>query len=1275
MYVGRFRSAAALMAAALYVSLANAPAAFAQKATGEIHGTVFDPTYTVVPKAEVTATDAATSIAKTTISGSDGSYLIPNLLDGTYTVSVSAAGFEKSVYSGVVVDAGRVTDLPLTLKLGTVAETVNVSANATPIETTSNQVGTTVRNDAIIDLPLAARDTLTFASLSAGYTSGTTANNGTFNGLFQAAINISLDGTNVNDNRNKSGSGFLSLVPLRLDAVDEVTVNTSGLEADAGAGGAMTIQFTTKRGTSQFHGSLFEQFQNDDLNANSFFYNMQRLPIPKVRANDFGGDLGGPLNVPRADFLKHRLFFFVNLEAAPRPGSKNASTTLLTPEAQTGVFRYAGTDGQQHTVNVLSLAGAAGYPSAIDPTVASVLKTINGTIARGTVLPSSSNFYEQTLNWKVATGSLDLFPTARLDYQITDHVAWHIAWNLQHEHVDPTGSTYPGIPGQAGESKFTHYALANGADWSIRPNLYNSVKIGIQSSVNGTNIGNSVHQWAAQGDKIINFCGTITPCGVNPFIPNAVPEITDSPAYTISDDLSWNKGRHTLKFGGSGIYTRFYDSQYYQNSGILTYTLGIASNDPLNSVFTAANIPFINSSDVAIAAQLYATLTGRVSSIGGYNNINERTRQFEKYAPLTYRENYASWGLYFQDSFRVNPHFTLNYGLRWQFTGVMTNTNGTFMSPTLSDLLAPSYADFQPGVLMQNHVPSIAQRSVTYSPDPVNPSPNFGFAWNPGGGLLGKLLGDRKTVIRASYSINYFDEGLNDYYWINTNAGNWQQISASSGAQFSAGALTLQSPDPPFLVAPLAFTPPFEEGQFAFQNYNVGTTKGQVNGSGLPEMRNPYVQSWNFGLQREVTKNTTIEARYVGNKTTHKWHLYGVQEVNIFENGFLTEFQNAQRNLAINLANGVNSFQNRGLAGQVPLPIFEAAFGARGSQPALASSQGFASNTFINDLNLGLAGSAASTLAGPGSPTYYCRLVGSNFSPCVQYGYNASSPYPINFFVPNPYVADLTVTDDNSYATYNGLQVVVRHRLSGGLTITANYTFSKALSDMYGGNNTLTNYYTTIRDFGLNKGPIPQDIRHVFQSYFTYDLPFGKGRALNITNGLLNRTLGGWQIAGIWTFTSGHVGELTSGQHTVNVNSRTDSGVILNGMSLSQLETALTTFSNGPNGTTLYSAARSLIGPTGRANSQYLALPETPGQFGQYLFVYGPSFFSADMSLNKDIPIKDRARFNIQAEFLNFMNHPVFAAGSYNINSTSFGQTSTLQVQPRVVQLRANLRW
>ncbi len=1265
------------MKSLLAVLILSATLSIAQRSTGDIKGTVYDPSNTLVPKAAIVARDTATGITKATTSGADGSYTVFSLLPGAYDVTITAPGFQTAVYSGVIVETGRATDLSVNLKLGTVAETVEVSGSAAMLETTSNQVASTIRNDYIKDLPLSGRDTLTFAALSAG-ASSTSGGITTFNGLFESALNISLDGINVNDTRNKSGSGFSSLVPLRLDAVDEVTVSTSGLEADAASGGAVTIRFSTRRGTNQFHGSLFEQFRNDALNAGEFFNNMRSLPKSKVRLNDFGGNLGGPLRLPFLPFLRNRLFFFVNYEDAPRPGSANNTATLLTQEAQSGVYRFVGTDGLPHTVNVLQLAGANGYPTAIDPTVATALKAINGTIDRGTVLPSSSNLYQNSLTWKQQTGSRDIYPTARLDYQITNQVAWHGSWNMQHEHVNPTGVPYPGLGVQSGESKFTRYALSNGVDWTVTPTLFNSVKFGIQGSVSGSNIGNSVHQWSSQSDKRVTFGS-----GIGAFIPNATPLIRTNPAYTFSDEFNWVKGKHNVKFGGSAIYTRFYENDFYQFSGVLNYSLGVSGNDPVNSVFTAANIPLIRTQDVAAAAQLYATLTGRVSMIQGFENIDEKARQYAKFAPLVYRENYRSWGLYVQDSFRVSPRLTLNYGLRWEFTGVMTNTNNTFMSPTIDDVLAPSNANFQPGVLDASRIPSIGQRSVTYAPDHVNPAPNFGFAWNPNfsGGLLGRLLGN-KTVVRGSYGISYFDEGLNVDYWINTNAGNWRSVSASPGSEYTPG-LTLQSPDPAFLVAPSSFTPPFKEGQFAFQNYNVGTTAGKRNGPGqLPTLRNPYVQSWNFGIQREVARDTVLEVRYVGNKTTHKWHLYGVQEVNIFENGFLKEFVNAQNNLKINLAAGVNSFQNLGRPGQVALPIYEAAFAARGSQPALAAASGFTSNTFITQLTQGNAGTAASTLQGPSSPTYFCRLVGNNFGPCADRGYNAPGPYPINFFVPNPYVGDLTVTDDNSWSTYNGLQVDLRRRLKSGLTLSANYTLSHGMGDLYIVNNTLAAYYTTIRNFAQDKAPSPFDVRQTFQSYGTYDLPFGKGRKFAIANGALNRIAGGWSLSGIWRLTTGHVYKLTSGQRTVNVNSGTDAGVNLSGLSLSQLQSMMSSFSDGPRATTLYNADRSLVGADGRANPQYLSLPSTPGQFGQYLYVYGPKFFSADMAIGKDVPIKEHVRFTVQAEFLNFLNHPVFSIGTttngtstISISSTSFGQTSATQVGARNVQLRAYLRW
>ncbi len=1265
---------------ALLVFLLLTAVVSAQRTTGEIKGIVQDPGNAMVPKAAITAKDLSTGLSYSTVSGSDGAYIVPNLLPGSYSVTISVPGFQTSVIDRAVVETGRSIELPVKLTVGAVTQTVEVIGSAVALETTSNRVASTVRNDYIKELPLDGRDVLQFATLSAGYTAGT------FNGLFQGALNVSLDGTNVGDTRYKSTNGFASLVPLRLDAIEEVTVSSSGLGSDAAAGGAMTIQFTTRRGTNKYRGSIFEEVRNDAFNATDFFINMRGLPKPQQRLNDFGGSFGGPLKIPGVPYLKNKVFFFVNYEDAPVPGATTKTATVLLPSAQSGDYTYKGTDGNLHTVNVLSLAGAAGYGTSLDPTVKTALTTINGTLGQGTLLPIANNYFQQTLNWKTPTRSRNQFPTARLDHQASNKTAYHLAWNLRHFHQDPTGPSYPRLSGASGESKETHYALSNGVDTTFTPSIFNSFKFGIQNSITGLNIGNDIHQWASQGDKAIIFGS-----GISPFIPNAHPTIRGNPAYTYSDDLNWVKGKHTFKFGVAGITTRFYENDYYQNAGVLNYTLGLATNDPLQSVFVAQNFPFIQSTGLAAPAALYATLTGRVSQIQGFQNIDEKTRQYQKFAPLVYREKYSSWGSYFQDSYRLRPTLTLNYGFRWEFTGVMNNTNDTFMAPVVEDLVAPSKGPFQPGVFSDiNHVPAIAQRSRTYAPDRINPAPNFGFAWNPraGGGLKGKLLGQSNTVIRGSYGIAYFDEGLNGYYWSNTNAGNWQGISASPGSEFVAGALTLQSPSPKLLVAPASFTPPFAESQFAFQGYDVSTTAGKYNGPGkLPTMRNPYVQTWNFGIQRTLSSSTLLEVRYVGNKTTHKWREYAISEVNVLENGFLKEFQNARNNLAI--ANGipvdqlasatlrVSNFANTGLPGQVALPIFQTAFGANGSNAALASGSAFASGTFVRNLQLGQIGTLAATLQGGSNPTYYCRMVGANFGPCADRGYTGASPYPMNFWVANPYVAQNDNTNDSSWGNYHGLQVELRQRLHHGLTVTGTYTWSHALTDMPTQSNASGNVlnYTTIRNFSLDKAPLSNDRRQAFRFYGTYELPFGSGQKWVPNNPVLSRVLGGWTIGSIATIVSGAETYLSGGYRTLN--NIGDGGVNLQGLPLSQFrDMVLEAPRNNQAGTfSLTRVDPALLNSDGTANQKYFAPWTTAGSIGQRIYMTGAWFWSLNASVNKDIRLSERFRFTLQAEFLNVLNHPEFDLPTLNPTSTTFGQVTSSMVAPRNIQLRAYLRW
>lgn len=1261
-------------AAALLMLAASA--VFAQvssSTTGRIHGIVSDPTGATVAGAKLVATDVSTNTETTVTSEKDGNYTFLSLQPGTYQLTVTMTGFQTGVFNGIVVDASRITDQPVTLQLGSISSKVEVSGVAPVLETTSTQVSTTVENKDIQDLPLNGRDTLPFATLMAGNqnigindTSGRT---GTFNGLPNASMNISLDGMNNNSQRFKSGgTSFFEFAPARLDAIQEVTVTTTGSGADAAGDGAMQIQLVTKRGTDQYHFKLFEEFQNDDLNANSFFNNEKGLPRTKVRHNDFGGNLGGPLPVPFVPYFKHRLFFFLNFEATPLPSSTIEAATTLTPLAQSGVFSYVGSDNVTHTVNLLQLAASKGYQGTTDPTVASIFSATNGTLGKGVVTPSTTDLIHETLNWNQATNNTTYYPTVRLDYQIAPKVAWHGTWNLRYNNIAGVPQ-YPGLSVLGGAYKITTYVATNAVDWTITPTMLNSASFGVQSNGEYFYQGTNYNQWSPYGNRYINLGLSVTSN-----LPVETPFIRNNPTFQFRDNLSWLKGAHSFSFGASWLHSTFWESSFNApgGGGVPTYTLGVSASDPVASIFTTANLPSIRSADITNAEALYALLTGRISSISSGYDINELTKQYSPFAPVTQRFAYTTSGLYVQDSYHVSSNLTLNYGLRWEFTTPVRNTNNIDLVPTYANLFGPSYYALEPGALSPNQNPVLTQQSAAYGGDYKQPSPNFGFAWNPkySDGWLGALLG-HGTVIRGSYGLNFYQEGMNAISNVmSSNGGSVQSQALSPGqAGFTAGGLTLASPTPTLVTNPPAFATTLPESDFTFASGVYG-----IN----PNLRQPYVQNWTFGIQREIAPNTVFEARYVGNKSTRMWHYYAVQETDIFHNGFLQEFINAQNNLNINTAAGKTGFANNGLPGQVALPIMSTAFGG-------ATSSTFTNGTFITDLQTGQAGAFAQSLAT--TSTYFCNLVGNKFAPCANIAHTVQGSYPINIFQPNPYATSLYYQDDNGYSNYNGLQLEVRKALSHGLTFQGNYTWSHTLSNMFNASNqTGQSNERTLANDRLDYGPSPFDIRQVFQAYWSYTLPIGKGKAVNISNPFLNAIVGDWTVSGIHRLTSGSVFQLTSSYYPVNGftynnngQSLGNGGVILNGTTVAQLQNMFNNFYGNANKTVNF-VSPNLIGPDGRSNPAILAPATTPGQFGEFIYLYGPHLISNDLALSKEVPIFERLHLGFQVEAINAFNHPVFSpistsGYSVSVTSTTFGQTSSSLVGPRILQLRAYLQW
>ena len=1281
------------------------PGASAQVTTTAVRGVVRDTSDAVIPNATLKLKDTATGIEQSTASGPDGAFIFANMPSGTYSLTASLTGFQAATIDKIIVDTGRTTDVAVQLQVGGATESVEVNASAALLETSSNEVGKTIDNKVIMDVPLPGRETLNFALLmpGVGNTQGSDRYS-TFNGLPNASMDITVDGMNNNSQRWKSGgTSFFEFGPSRIDAMEEVTVSTTGLGAEAGGQGAMQVRMTTKRGTNTYHFKVLEQLSNEDFNANSYFNTLRGIPRPRSRQNNEVGWFSGKL-LPFSHYFKDKLFFFAYFEAQPQPGSVTNTTTLLTPDAEKGLFTYLGTDGQQRQVNLLSIAQAAGLPYQLDPTVAGIQAKIDASQnhAIGYLAVPGQPYYTQML-WNFSTFSNAQYPAARIDYQISPKVAWHGSWNLRHSAFGSNGPPYPGSGYDWNNaSTVTTYVASSNLDWNVSPHLLNNFTAGIQTSLEAFNPGGSVYQWAPQNNQVINFS-----TNEGNYIPGNVPEVRNNPVYDLIDNLTWVKGKHTMTMGGTFRHTPYYD-RYLYYSLPNQYNLGISSSDPAFTTIQNA-IPFINTSngDNTQALNLYAQLTGRLTSIAGSNAVSEKTHQYAPYAELMERYDFNTGSLYYQDSFRVRNDLTLNFGARLQLDGPISTQNGVVAYSTPSSFYGPSTRNFAPGELNGNPNPSFGPVKNPYNSDLNNVAPNFGFAWNPSGGpgFLGKLIGDRKTVVRGSYAMNYYDEGLNAVTFTfeanttgpnSTLTGQTQSLtSAPAGTPgFPYNTLLSQGTYPTLSALPASFTFPMPMSLFTF---NGGSALGYVN----PKLVSPYVNNWTLAIQRQLPGQTLLEVRYVGNNAVHLWHYQNVEETNIFENGFLPQFQAAQNNLAI--ANGmtlaqlqalpapslkVRNFQSTGLPGQVPTPVFDAAFGVNTSQ-ALSASQGYANSTFITNLEQGAAGAMASTLAGTSTPLYYCNLVGANFGPCAAQGYTQAGAYPVNFFQANPFVTRMNYLDDNANTNYNALQVQVRKALSHGLMVDIGYTWSKALGDLQNATNTQGGYtWYTLRNGRLNYGPLPFDHRHTLTAFWTWDLPIGKGKLLNLNNKIIDHILGEWVIGGVEKVISGYPSLLTGGRQTVNTNTGSTStpGVVFgNGLTLAALRDKLGTVegSYNPSCACFKTNVADIINANGSPNTAYYGPGQTAGQFGGIVYFYNKTTFELDASLNKDFRITERLRMGVNFQLYNMLNHPFLNFGSTSPTATTFGYiTSTVAgnssgttAGTRTGQLRAYVSW
>jgi hypothetical protein len=1260
---------------------------------GTVTVIVLDTTGGVIQDAQLELRDISTNdIRKATTQG-EGAYSFVNLPIGTYRLAVSKQGFETSALDNVRVQAGRVTDVSVTLKVGATDVVVEIHEEAAPIiETTSNAIATTIDMKQIEDLPLQGRDISSLAFLTPGYAG--TPDGGTWNGLPVIAQSNTIDGVVSSTSRMKFAGNAQPGLEARLEDIQEMTVQSSQVDLSQGLGmAAMQVNFVTRRGSNDFHGRVFEDFRNTVLNANSWSNNAIGLPRNPLILNEFGGGVGGRI-------IRDKLFFFGSFAMSKQPGGYVASSTVLTPLAQQGIVTLS--DGS--TVNLFSqVAQPNGLPDcSTNPNLngcaafTAQQTLINKAIATpGTAVTASTDPNVLNVNWLVSSPITKYYPAFRVDYNATQAV--RLDFSFENTKVNQPGAAAPLFPGsdfsnQAASNKSNNYTGSFGISWTITPTLVNQFRGGYYYNAFSYAIGASP-TWNTQPQ--VSWALANSGTGFN------LPVTTYYPIVNASDNATWSHRNHTLSFGFS--FYREQDHYWNPPDGIPNYSLGLVNGDP---AFGAFENYFAGASefDRGDAEALYATLVGRISGvapIGSGFPYDAKTGQYATTAGSAYNldELQKGWGLYGQDSFRLTPRLTLNYGLRWDFIGDNHDLTSAYHGASIESMYGPSGVGnlFQPGTVPGITDPTYDASAHQYHPWNKTPQPSIGIAWNPNRteGFLGKLLGGDNTVIRAGFDIKRFTEPY-QYFWNNaSNHGlaffQYFSLQAANGGgtgTFQPGSLSVGDSLPSYAFSPAAYATSIPQSTYTWSYY--------FGGSGIdPHIAQPYLQEWNLGIQRQLGRSNVLEVRYMGHRSVHQWVSIDTNEVNVLENGFIDQFKAAQKNLAINQSHGINSFANNGYAGQQGLPIFDAAFAGESSGGTGIPLADYGNSSFIKDLNNGAVGSLANVLSHPfGTVPYVCNLVGSSLSPCAdQYGYSSPGAYPVNFFQANP-LADgygFTLYGDQAakasylgaagYGNYHALQVDFRQKQWHGMQFDANYTWSHTLGVQPDNQWTGVVNVFSARNLGQSYGPTAFDLRHVIHASGTFDLPFGSGKQFLNRKGVVDKVLGGWTLGTIFTYQTGLPFQLGGGYGTFNDYG--DGGFTLSGITKSQLQSAVGVYHSSS--AYSYDINPSLLSASSGTCSSYLTgvcQNTTPGAFGQNLWLYGPHLWNDDLSIAKVVPISERVKFSLQAQMLNVFNHPNWAnpssgpsyIGSTRISSSAFGTAGLSNMNgPRLVEFRANI--
>jgi len=949
--------------------------------------------------------------------------------------------------------------------------------------------------------------------------------------------------------------------------------------------------------------------------------------------------------------------------------------------------------GETRRVNLLQLAAANGQISATDPVALRTLNSIKNSLTTTGAVSATTDPLRNSYEWQSPGVLTEHQPTIRIDVNLTENHrlsgSGQAIWAMRDpDYLNSADARFPGAPNYR-VFRSTRPLYSATLRSTLGADMVNELRLGLTARWTGgsrfgqpddPSIGGAFEDMDGYA---LDLSGLATE-----WYTTTTPSWRAAPATSIDETVTWQKGTHSLSFGGSYIKSSAWENR---QRVVPTVNLGFNSNeDPADFMFTGSNFPGASSSQLNNARAVYAMLTGRVSQITGEAALDPNTNQYVD-GGARRREGYIQvFSAFFQDSWRATPTLTINYGVRWDLQTPFVPVNDIMTTVTQESICGMSgvgdgglYSKcnfYSPGT-DSGVVPEFIQYTSGtkgYTTDWDNFGPSIGIAWRPNveRGWLRTLLGDpEQATLRAGYSESFERQGLGSITGVYaTNQGSTISLTRNS----SIGNLVLPGEEWPVLFSQRdrIYTQPFNPTP----SYPIAVRPGRADdiGAFASDIEIGSARTWTVGFQRALSRNTAVEIRYVGTRGVNQWSTLNYNQIDILANGFYDEFQLAVQNLQANNAAGgsrAGSFAYFGPGtGTSPLPIYLAYINGRttAENPSSYSGSNWRSTSLTQDMVFVRPEpfNSASDLDNSSSRRANALRAG----------------LPANFFVVNPDIDDVNVRDSGAYSDYHALQIELRRRMSRGLQVSGSYQYAREGGSAFLG-------------FRYGREMYPSaNVRHAFKGQWDWVIPVGHGERFGSDMApWLNAIIGGWSFMG-----------------TGRVQARTLNfgNVRLVGMTADELQAEyyyrITDDPLNPGRQVVKLLPDDIILNTRRAYSVstsdptgYSALGEPEGRYiapsnsatcvelrdgdcaPPTLLLRAPYFVRFDVGWTKRIPLRGRTNVEVRFDLLNLFNNinfnPVANPGSgetiFQVTSAYTDASNTYDPGGRLGQIMIRFNW